>query len=124
MNNEELEHLKKLVEEAKRENEDEKHDLKKILKQIRKENKETMTDMAKKIGYSHSYLSFIESGKRPIPKDFKERILKNYRLDEKTVRKLQKAEIIEKDNLIIDLTHVSKEKKNKLINFLGENDML
>lgn len=116
--------LKKLIDDVKKEENNKKYDIKTILEKIRKDNKETMTAMAKKLGYSHSYLSLIESGKRPIPKDFKDRILRNYILDKETTKKLKKDQIIKRNELFIDLSNVSKEKKEKLLEFLEENNFI
>lgn len=53
----------------------------KFLRKLRIDtNGENLGDMADKLNISAAYLSAIENGKRAIPDDFKELILKNYKM--------------------------------------------
>ncbi|MBR1721675.1 MAG: helix-turn-helix transcriptional regulator [Treponema sp.] len=58
----------------------------KYLRKLRIDLEESMEDMAKRLGISKTYLSFIENGSREISQDFAEKIMEEYRLagNEKT----------------------------------------
>lgn len=60
-----------------------------ILKIIRVKNDENLQEMAKKLNCSSSYLSFIENGKRKVPGDFYDNVIKNYDLSDDEKKRIK-----------------------------------
>lgn len=76
----------------------------KYLRKLRIDESEKLVDMAKRLGISPSYLSFIENGTREIPPDFSYRIWKEYHLSNEQTNALQQAEAVTpKKTVTIDL---------------------
>ena len=88
-----------------------KGDLSKFLAIKRIENNENLFDMAKKLDISLAYLSSIENGKREIPKDFFEKIKKNYSLNLREEEKLKKI-ILYTKKIVIDMKELSEDRKD------------
>lgn len=63
----------------------------KELKKIRIDNDQVLKDMANSLGITASYLSAIEHGKREIPTDMINKLVKQYVLDSNTIKKLESA---------------------------------
>ena len=88
-----------------------KGDLSKFLAIKRIENNENLFDMAKKLDISLAYLSSIENGKREIPKDFFEKIKKNYSLNLSEEEKLKKI-ILYTKKIVIDMKELSEDRED------------
>ena len=58
-------------------------DYTKFVRKLRVDNDEYLVGFSRKVGRSISYLSKIETGKRMVPPDLVERIMKAYTLDVK-----------------------------------------
>lgn len=65
-------------------------ELGKVIRNIRLARGEILLDMAKKMGYSASFLSAIETGKN-LPSDFKEKLCNVYSLTDAEINKLDLA---------------------------------
>ncbi len=63
----------------------------KEIRKLRIENGELLKDMADWMNVTSSYLSAIEHGKKAVPKDFVDSIVKHYQLDENYKNKLLDA---------------------------------
>lgn len=88
-----------------------KGDLSKFLAIKRIENNENLFDMARKLDISIAYLSSIENGKREIPRDFFEKIKKNYNLNLSEEEKLKKI-ISYAKKIVIDMKELSEDRKD------------
>jgi toxin-antitoxin system, antitoxin component, xre family len=88
-----------------------KGDLSKFLAIKRIENNENLFDMARKLDISIAYLSSIENGKREIPRDFFEKIKKNYNLNLSEEEKLKKI-ISYTKKIVIDMKELSEDRKD------------
>ena len=88
-----------------------KGDLSKFLAIKRIENNENLFDMARKLDISIAYLSSIENGKREIPRDFFEKIKKNYNLNLSEEEKLKKI-ISHTKKIVIDMKELSEDRKD------------
>lgn len=88
-----------------------KGDLSKFLAIKRIENNENLFDMARKLDISIAYLSSIENGKREIPRDFFEKIKKNYNLNLNEEEKLKKI-ISYTKKIVIDMKELSEDRKD------------
>lgn len=88
-----------------------KGDLSKFLAIKRIENNENLFDMARKLDISIAYLSSIENGKREIPRDFFEKIKKNYNLNLSEEEKLKKI-ILYTKKIVIDMKELSEDRKD------------
>lgn len=67
------------------------NELGKFLKMFRLKNNEKLYEMANKLGFSSSYLSAMEHGDKKPTKDFVDRFLTSYNLNENEVEELKKA---------------------------------
>ena len=88
-----------------------KGDLSKFLAIKRIENNENLFDMARKLDISIAYLSSIENGKREIPRDFFEKVKKNYNLNLSEEEKLRKI-ISYSKKIVIDMKELSEDRKD------------
>ncbi|MNV18605.1 hypothetical protein D3C71_1094360 [compost metagenome] len=74
--------------------------------------------MAIKLGMSHSNLSYIESGKYPIPSSFYDKVVEVYGLTEKESTELLKIIICAKSILRIEMNHLPYDSKELLLDFV------
>lgn len=89
----------------------------KVLKMLRIERGEVLFDMAKKLGFSSSYLSAIEVGKRKVPEGLIERIILEYNLDESWGHRLLNAKAQTESSIKLDLNDVTPEQRNVALVF-------
>lgn len=94
----------------------------KILRIIRINTGDSMRDMATKFDLSVSYLSAIENGKRNVPADFEEKIIKNYDLSDKDKNNLREAISATVEKVKVNITELSA-KKRKLIYALSKDEL-
>ena len=94
----------------------------KLLRIIRINSGDSAKDMAQKLNMSASYLSTIENGKRNIPPDMEELLIRVYNLSEKDKAKLRKAMVDSSDTVKIDLTDLA-EKKKQMIYEITKGDL-
>lgn len=94
----------------------------KLLRIIRINSGDSAKDMAQKLNMSPSYLSTIENGKRNIPPDMEELLIKAYNLSDKDKTKLRKAMVDSSDTVKIDLTDLA-EKKKQMIYEITKGDL-
>lgn len=94
----------------------------KILRIIRINTGDSMRDMAAKLDLSVSYLSAIENGKRNVPTDFEEKIVKKYDLSDKDKNNLREAISATVEKVKVNITELS-EKKRKLIYALSKDEI-
>ncbi len=86
----------------------------KLLRIIRINTGDSARTMAEKFDMSPSYLSTIENGKRNIPPEMEELVIRAYDLSEHDKEKLRKTIIETTAQLKVDLTEM-EEKKKKVI---------
>ncbi len=94
----------------------------KLLRIIRINSGDTSRDMAKKLGFSPSYLSAIESGKRNVPIDMERLLSKSYPLSQIDLEKLRTAMFSSGGAVKINLTDFA-EKKQKVIMAIAQDDI-
>lgn len=94
----------------------------KLLRIIRINSGDSAKDMAQKLNMSPSYLSTIENGKRNIPPDMEELLIRAYNLSDKDKEKLRKAMVESSDTVKIDLTDLA-EKKKQMIYEITKGDL-
>ena len=68
--------------------------------------------MAAKLNMSPSYLSTIENGKRNIPPDMENLLIKAYNLSDVDKEKLRRAMVGSSDMVKLDLTELAEKKKH------------
>ncbi len=66
-------------------------DVGRFLRKLRLDNNEVLFDMAKKLECSSAFISAIELGKRPIPYDLQQKLIKIYNLSEDQQKDFQRA---------------------------------
>lgn len=84
----------------------------KALKMLRIEQGEVLFDMAKRLGFSSSYLSAIEVGKRKVPEGLIEKIIIEYKLDNSWEVRLQNAKVLTESSIKLELNDVTPEQRN------------
>ena len=94
----------------------------KLLRIIRINSGDTSRDMAKKLGFSPSYLSAIESGKRNVPIDMERLLSRSYPLSQIDLEKLRTAMFSSGGAVKINLTDFA-EKEQKVIMAIAQDDI-
>lgn len=87
----------------------------KVLRIIRINSGDTAKIMADKLGISVPYLNAIENGRRDIPSDLSDKVIKAYALSEKDKKNIKNAEVSLKERVKIDLTELSEKKRRVII---------
>ena len=95
-----------------------------FIRDLRKNRKENLEMMSKKMDVSISFLSSLESGKKQIPKDFADRLILVYELDEIQSVRLINAIELSNNKSIIKLNNLSPIKKNLVLNIARNIDNL
>lgn len=96
-------------------------ELGKFLRILRIQHGEEARTMAEKLGFSPSYLSSIENGKRKVPTNIEEKISQSYSLSEREKEKLRQALISSSETLKIDIGRLNDNKKNLILAMTQEN---
>lgn len=94
----------------------------KLLRIIRINSGDSSREMARKLGFSPSYLSAIESGKRNIPTDMEKLLSKSYPLSQIDLEKLRTAMFASSGTVKINLTDFA-EKKQRVIMAIAQDDI-
>lgn len=94
----------------------------KLLRIIRINSGDSSREMARKLGFSPSYFSAIESGKRNIPTDMEKLLSKSYPLSQIDLEKLRTAMFASSDTVKINLTDFA-EKKQRVIMAIAQDDI-
>ena len=91
----------------------------KVLRKIRIDKGLTMAQMAKAVGITSAYLSTIERGNRNIPKYLTQNVINHYKLSSEQVAELQKAELLSRDSIEIELEDMELSKKSLALSFVN-----
>lgn len=89
----------------------------KFLRKVRIDHDEILRNMATKLDVSASFLSAVENGKKRIPTEWISEIPRIYNFDEKMKEDFEKSIIYTEESFNIDLSNISKEKKELAISF-------
>lgn len=95
-------------------------DFGKILRKLRIDCGEIIKNMADKLGCTASYLSAVETGKRPVPDEWTDKIVELYSLDSDTAQKLRNASMAEVKTIKIDINNLFGNKRETAILFARE----
>ena len=104
-------------------------DFGKALRRMRIDNDESITAMAEKIGYSTSFLSAVELGKKSVPPDMISELQRSYALNNEQVEELSKMASQELNSVRISAEEHTQEGKQTLFAFaralpeLDDDDM-
>ncbi len=96
----------------------------KFARDLRKNRKENLNIMASKLDVSSSFLSSLESGKKLVPKDFADKMISVYSLDEIQKNRLLNAIELTNNKTIIKLNSLSPIKKNLILNLARNIDKI
>lgn len=88
-----------------------------ILKRIRLEHGQILKKMADSLQVTSSYLSAVENGKRPMPKDWPEKLRKQYGLNSIQVEEIRVAAAKLTKSVKIDLENKSEAKRDVALVF-------
>ena len=96
----------------------------KKLRALRLENDQRLKDMADKLEVTAAYLSAVENGKKNIPAQWRDKIVKAYKLSEEKSLELMDAINKSKTEIRINLSKHSEQDRNLAIAFAREFDSL
>ena len=96
----------------------------KVLRIIRINNNEILKDMAQKLGVTTSYLSAVETGKRNIPHDWSDKIIRLYGLNPEESANIKDAGWKSTNQLKIDIKEAEKSKREMALEFARKFDDL
>jgi transcriptional regulator with XRE-family HTH domain len=88
-----------------------------FLRKIRIDKGELMLDMAEKLGVTPAFLSAVENGKRKPPKEWEERIIALYGLDEDQAIKFHEAFFEALNSEKLDMTSFTQEQQDLMLAF-------
>ncbi len=91
---------------------------------LRIKHGETLGDMAEKLGVKSSFLSAIENGKKSIPKDFCDKIRKEYNLTNQKYTIFLNAAEASKTQVKIQMQKMSQTDRDLVISFAREFETL
>lgn len=92
----------------------------KILRKMRIDCGEIIKNMADKLGCTASYLSAVETGKRPVPEEWAEQIVTFYALSDSAAQELRNASMAEAKSIKIDMNNLFGNKRETAILFARE----
>ena len=93
----------------------------KLLQVIRENSGDSARTMAKKLNMSPSYLSTIENGKRNIPEEMSDMLIKTYNLSDDDKVKLRNAMAESSGIVKIDITDLAEKKKQMIFDITNHN---
>lgn len=92
----------------------------KTLRKMRIDCGEIIKNMADKLGCTASYLSAVETGKRPVPDEWVDKIVELYNLDSDDAQKLRTESMAEAKSIKIDINNLFGNKRETAILFARE----
>ena len=87
----------------------------KVLRKIRIDKDVNMKLMAQAIGITSSHLCMIEKGRRNIPNGLTQHVIKHYKLSNEQAKELQKAELLSRNIIEIELVDMDLSKKTLIL---------
>ena len=93
-----------------------------FFKILRIKNKEVLLDASKFLGVSSAYVSAVECGKRPIPEEWRDKIVDHYHLSEKYTSDLDQAIENSKATIEVNLSGVSDTRRAVALQFCRSFD--
>jgi len=93
-----------------------------FFKILRIKHKEVLLDASKFLNVSSAYVSAVECGKRPMPEDWREKIIDHYRLSEKDIADLDQAIENSKSSVGVNLSGVSDTRRAVALQFCRSFD--
>ena len=96
-----------------------------FLKGLRyRHNKERLSAMADKLGFSASYLSSVENGKKPMSDKLYQSLVTVYDLSESEAKDLNLLRHLETKNLNVNTDEMDEQKKEVVVKFLSNLDAM
>lgn len=89
----------------------------KELRKIRLDRDLLLKNMADDFGFSSSYLSAIENGKKEIPKDFIEKLKVTYDLSAEEIAKLEVSAIESQSSIAFNISELNKTQQDFMFSF-------
>lgn len=93
-----------------------------FFKILRIRHKEILLDASRFLNVSSAYISAVECGKRPMPEDWREKIISHYRLSEKDISELDQAIENSKSSVGVNLSGVSDMRRAAALQFCRSFD--
>lgn len=100
------------------------NELGKFLKILRINKNENLKKMSNKLNVSSSFLSMLENDKRKLNNNLKEKIIKEYKLDDNEIKEFEKAIILSNDEIKINLEKFNLKQKEIIIQILNSLENL
>ena len=92
----------------------------KLLRKIRIDNEELLRDMAAKLNVTPSYLSVVETGKRNIPEEWLDMIVRGYDLDTEEQKDLKESFFNSQNQVKFELSSMEYNDKDLVLAFARE----
>ncbi len=89
----------------------------KFCRKLRIDNSELLADMANRLEVSSAFLSKVENGNKKPPKEWRNKLISFYDLDEPKIAELDDCLFDAMNTDSIDITQFSTENKNMLLSF-------
>lgn len=96
----------------------------KFCRKLRIDNGKLLADMAKKIGVSSAFLSKVENGGKKPPKDWREKLITLYQLNDSQVAELDEYIFEAMNYNSLDISGYSDADKNMLLSFARKLDKM
>lgn len=96
----------------------------KFLRRLRVDRDLVLKDMADVLDVSSAFLSSLELGKKPIPTNFEEKIIKGFNLDDVQAQELRQAARISQPSVKIELTGKTTEEREMVMSFARKYESL
>ena len=89
----------------------------KFCRKLRIDRGELLADMANRLGVSSAFLSKVENGGKKPPRDWQEKIVTEYQLDDREALELEDCMFEALNSQSIDMTTFSEDNRNMLLSF-------
>ena len=96
----------------------------KFCRKLRIDEGQLLAEMAKKLGVSSAFLSKVENGGKKPPKDWRDKIIRLYQLDENRIKELDDSLFDAINNDSIDISGYSNENREMLLSFARKLDSM
>lgn len=96
----------------------------KFCRKLRIDEGQLLADMARELGVSSAFLSKVENGGKKPPKDWRDKIIRLYKLDERRIEELDNCLFEAANSKSIDISEYSNENREMLLSFARKLDSM
>lgn len=96
----------------------------KFCRKLRIDEGQLLAEMAKELGVSSAFLSKVENGGKKPPRDWRNKLIELYQLDEKQIEELDDCLFEAINSKSIDMSEYSNENREMLLSFARRLDTM